>query len=78
MLRIIEWLLPDWARTTCPDPSHCHGRRLTKTYQKKQGLVKNIWIGSGMLMLLIPVPPFFIAAMLFTTFLSFVILDETE
>ena len=70
--------MPDWAVTTCPDPNHSHGRRLTQSYKKKQGIVKNLWIGSGMLMLFIPVLPYLVAAALLTTFLSFVILDETE
>ena len=78
MLRLIEWLMPDWAQSTCPDPSHCHGRRLTAHYKKKQGVVKNLWIGAGLVMLLVATLPFVFSAILFTTFLSFVILDETE
>jgi hypothetical protein len=78
MLRFLEWFMPDWAVKTCPDPNHSHGRRLTETYKKKQGIVRNLWIGSGFIMLLIPVLPYLVAAALLTTFLSFVILDETE
>jgi len=78
MLRLFEWFTPDWAIKTCPDPRHSHGRRLTQTYKKKQNLVKNLWIGSGLLMLIIGMLPFLVAAALITTFLSFVILDETE
>lgn len=78
MLRILEWFMPTWALSTCPDPNHCHGRRLTKTYRKKQGIVKNLWIASGLVMLAFPALPYLVAAGLFTTFLSFVILDETD
>ena len=78
MLRFLEWFMPDWVVKTCPDPHHCHGRRLTKTYKKKQNIVKSVWIASGILMLVNPVLPFLVATTLFTTFVSFVILDETE
>lgn len=78
MLRFLEWFMPDWALKTYPDPQHSHGRRLTHSYKKKQDIVKNLWIGSGLLMLVIGVLPYLVAATLFTTFISFVILDETE
>lgn len=78
MLRFLEWFMPDWAMKTSPDPHHSHARRLTQTYKKKQDIVKNLWIGSGFIMLLIPFLPYLVAAALLTTFLSFVILDETD
>ena len=78
MLRFLEWFMPDWAMKTCPDPTHSHARRLTTSYKKKQAIVKNLWIGSGLLMLLIGLLPYLVAATLLTTFISFVILDETE
>ena len=77
MLRVIEWLLPDWALSSSPDPHHSHGRRFTRAYKKKQEVVKSLWIYSGLVMMVIPVAPYVAAATLFTTFLSFVILDET-
>ncbi len=78
MNRFLEWLLPDWASTGCGDPSHSHGRRYTRAYQKKREIVKSVWIGSGLLMLVFPVLPLVAALSLLTTFLSFVILDETS
>ncbi|MGQ9424534.1 hypothetical protein ACXYTJ_01125 [Gilvimarinus sp. F26214L] len=76
-MRILEWLLPDWSRTCAPDPAHSHGRRYTRRYRKKKEIVKSVWIGSGMVMLAFPTLPFIAALSLLTTFLSFVILDET-
>ena len=70
-------LRPRWAENGQPDPTHPHRRRLTRVYRRKQGLVKNLWIGSGCLMLLNPVLPFVMLVGLITTLFSFVILDET-
>lgn len=78
MFDLINWFLPSWARCTTADPRHAHGRRLTTAYKKRQGLVKNIWIISGFSMLVIPALPWMAALSLFTTFLSFTILDETS
>lgn len=77
VLRWIEWILPDWARKSYPDPTHSHGRRYTRSYRKKLEVVKSVWIGSGLIMLAFPALPFVAALGLLTTFLSFVILDET-
>jgi hypothetical protein len=77
MLRFLEWLLPDWVLNSSGDPNHCHGRRFTRAYRKKQEMVKSLWICSGLTMLIVPVMPYVASAALFTTFLSFVILDET-
>jgi hypothetical protein len=77
MLRIIEWLMPRWAVNSLPDANHCHRRRFTRAYKRKQEMVRSLWIYSGLVMVVIPVAPYVAAATLFTTFLSFVILDET-
>jgi len=76
VLKCIEAIIPDWA--SCAEPAHCHGRRYTLKYRRKKGIVKSLWIVSGLSMLVIPILPFMAALGLFTTFLSFVILDETE
>jgi hypothetical protein len=70
-------LLPDWAEDQCPDAEHPHRRRFTRRYRRKQGIVKNVWICSGALMLLQATPAAIIVLGLGTTFLAFVILDET-
>jgi hypothetical protein len=70
-------LLPNWADDESPDAEHPHRRRFTRRYRRKQGIVKNVWICSGALMLLQSTPAAIIVLGLGTTFLSFVILDET-
>jgi len=72
-----RYLLPDWSADQSPDADHPHRRRFTKRYRRKQAIVKNIWICSGLLMLLHATPATITALGLGTTFLSFVILDET-
>ena len=71
-------VLPDWVQNCCPDDRHPHRRRFTVRYRRKQGIVKNIWIASGVLMLLLGTPAAMLALALPTTFLSFMILDETS
>lgn len=78
MIRLIEWILPEWANNHCADPSHSHGRRYTESYRKKKEIVKSVWMGSGVVMLAFPALPLVAALGLLTTFLSFVILDETK
>ncbi len=51
-------------------------RRYTRRYRKKQRIVRDMWILSGLLMLCVPLTFILILAM-GTTFLAFVILDET-
>jgi hypothetical protein len=60
-----------------PDEDHPHRRRFTPGYRRKRGIVKNVWIGSALVMILQP-PAIVVAMVLGTTFLSFVILDETS
>ena len=77
-----EWfhrcILPQWAREQSPRPDHPHRRRFTPGYRRKQGIVKNVWIASGLLMIVQPSPAIIIAIALGTTFLAFAILDETS
>jgi hypothetical protein len=70
-------LLPEWVRNRSPDAGHPHRRRFTVRYRRKKGIVKNVWIASGLLMALQSIPAVVIAIALGTTFLSFAILDET-
>jgi hypothetical protein len=73
-----KYLLPNWADDRSPDADHPHRRRFTRRYRKKQDIVKNVWICSGLLMLVQATPAAILALGLGTTFLSFVILDETQ
>lgn len=72
-----RYLVPDTTDNRVPDSRHPHRRRYTASYRRKRGICKNIWIGSGLLMLLNATPEVIIALGLGTTFLSFMILDET-
>ena len=60
------------------DDQHPHYRRFSKRYKRKQGVVKNIWIGAGLITLVFPFPHVAVALSLITTFLSFCLLDETK
>jgi hypothetical protein len=51
-------------------------RRSTRKYRKKQRIVRDLWIVSGLLMLCVPANVM-LAFALGTTCLAFVILDET-
>jgi len=58
--------------------NHHHYRRFSKRYQKKQSIVKNFWIGAGLITIIFPIMPLMVVLLIFTTFLSFSFLDETE
>jgi len=64
---------------TSPEEHKAHPkfRRLTPGYQRKKGLVRNIWLASLLIMI-----PFSLGAKLAlaltTTFVGLIILDETE
>jgi len=81
-MRAICWLrqlfLPRWVEDRCPDCDHPHRRRFTAGYRRKRGIVKNVWIVSGAVMAIQASPAIIVALTLGTTFLSFVILDETS
>lgn len=73
-----EYVLPRWTSDQMPDRDHPHRRRFTAGYRRKRGIVKNVWIASGLVMLLQASPAIIVAMALGTTFLAFVILDETS
>jgi hypothetical protein len=53
-------------------------RRNHPRYRAKKRIVKDLWIGAGTVMILFPEPAAVCAMGLLTTFLSFLILDETR
>ncbi len=55
---------------------HPSWRRFTRRYRRKRRIVKNVWILSGLLMIAIP-PAAVPLLALGTTFIAFMILDET-
>lgn len=77
LLLLLTLLKPAWMQRKDPDEEHFYRRTFTKRYQAKLRLVKNLWIVSGLLMLAFPLLPFIASLGLFTTFISFSILDET-
>lgn len=56
---------------------HAHYRRFSKRYRSKRRLVRTIWAFTGAILLLCPVPPLIGGAIVFSTCLSFAILDES-
>ncbi len=52
-------------------------RRQSKAYLAKKSIVKDVWIGSGLIMLGSQSVPMICFMGLLTTFVSFAILDET-
>ena len=71
-------LLPDWAWNRVPEEGHFYRRCFTRRYRAKKRVVRDVWLGSGCIMLLNPALPFMLALGLATTLLSFMILDETD
>lgn len=61
-----------------PDEYHFHRRRFTQKYRNKQKVVRSLWFSMSLVVLAFPVPHVAVFVALFTTFLSFCILDETE
>jgi hypothetical protein len=57
--------------------SRAQARRRTPAYRAKQRLVKDLWLGAGLLILVQPVLPLAMIIGLLTTFIAFAILDET-
>jgi len=52
-------------------------RRDSRKYRAKRHMVRDLWIATGSLMLLLPHPAAICGAALLATFVSFMILDET-
>ncbi|MCW8885834.1 MAG: hypothetical protein OQK12_11350 [Motiliproteus sp.] len=81
MLSLIDIALllycPALFRHSPADERHPQGRMTTKRYLAKKQVVKSLWIATGTLMLIYPIVPFIVTLGLFTTFLSFTILDES-
>ena len=71
-------LLPGWRRNCQPDPGHPHRRRYTKNYKRKRCIVRNCWIVGGALAAINATLSVVLAIGLATTFLSFMLLDESQ
>lgn len=73
----VRFYLPRENEICVPDVDDSHTRRYSRSYRLKRGRVKNLWIGTSLLMLCFPLLPFVLSLGLLTSFLSFAILDET-
>lgn len=60
------------------DDTHPHYRRFTVQYKKKRSMVKNFWIGAGLITLAFPLLHIAFILALLTTLISFCLLDETS
>ncbi len=69
---------PAWMEVENPEARHFHRRRFTQRYRQRQKLVERIWLFAALLLFFFPSPPLAVAGILFSTFLSFCILDESE
>ena len=74
---LVRSFLPRENEILLPDENDSHLRRYTRSYRIKRNWVKNLWIGASLLMICFPLLPFVLGLGLFTSFLSFAILDET-
>ncbi|SDZ81749.1 hypothetical protein SAMN05216562_0531 [Microbulbifer marinus] len=74
---LVRFFLPRESELCVPRQEDSHTRRYSRRYRLKRSWVKNLWIGTCLLMLCFPLLPFVLAIGLLTSFLSFAILDET-
>ncbi len=65
-----------WRGSTGYRAGYRSDRRQTRLYKKKREQVKCLWIVAGLVVLMEPVLHFAVGVSLFTTFLSFMYLDE--
>ena len=75
---LMTLVLPNWMQDKRPDAQHFYRRKFTSQYRAKRKQVKSLWIGSGLLALLFPLPAAWVTLFLFTTFLSFSLMDESS
>jgi len=80
---IFLWLqrcfLPLWRQNVDQnqgDERHFYRRTLCAEYQKKKSTVKNFWIAAGVVVLIQPFLHVVLVVAIFTTFISFMYLDE--
>ncbi|MBM6550335.1 hypothetical protein [Marinomonas ostreistagni] len=78
----LQRILPDWQQKEFVFldrlESHAHYRRISKRYRAKKRLVRSLWTATGGILVLFPTPPIWGGAVLFSTCLSFAILDESK
>ena len=75
-LKLVLILISLWLKPNELSSGHPLVRMRSARYQAKKKVVRGLWIATGMLMLAFPLSHFIVTLGLFTTFLSFTILDE--
>lgn len=77
LIRVIWYVLVVAWSARQANLEHASHRRLA-SYRKRRQQVKNFWIVAGLVVLMEPALYFAVSVSLFTTFLSFMYLDESE
>ncbi|WP_299182916.1 hypothetical protein [uncultured Neptuniibacter sp.] len=79
LLNFSLWLLaPCWMRNRTPDETHFYRRLFTAKHRAKRSKAKLLWISVLTVMLFFPYPPVVFTLFLFTTFLTFSLMDESN
>ncbi|MAY41648.1 MAG: hypothetical protein CMI05_04940 [Oceanospirillaceae bacterium] len=79
LLAFYSWFLaPQWMQNRTPDYDHFYRRFFTAKHKAKRSIAKLIWIAALLLLLFFPYPPLIVSLLLFTTFISFSLLDESK
>jgi hypothetical protein len=74
---LITLVSPVWMQDRTPDENHFYRRFFTKKHRAKRSKAKLLWIGVLLLILMFPYPPLIVSMLLFTTFLTFSMMDES-
>lgn len=74
--RIMQMLLPSRGAGDVRAPRHLFGKAMTPDYLRRREMVKHFWLVAGAAMIALPLLPWIVAVSLFTTFVSFMYLDE--
>ncbi|WP_286238016.1 hypothetical protein [Neptuniibacter halophilus] len=75
---LLMLLAPGWMRDRTPDEKHFYRRFFTRRHRAKRSKAKLLWIAALCLMLFFPYPPLMVALLLFTTFITFSLMDESN
>lgn len=76
MKKLFKHLQLPWMRNRQPDPDHFYRRGFTSDYRARRRRLKELWIGSGLLALVLPEPAFWLILLILSCFISFAFLDE--
>lgn len=77
-MRFVRRLKQGWRKAgqRKRSPRHLFGKVMTPDYLRRREMVKNFWLVAGVVMMACPLPHWIVAVSLFTTFVSFMYLDE--